>query len=155
MPTLTETQAQPPRFIHLRAYLVGTGATGALIAAAVIVFLSLATYVAFNGMPFAGEGGNSGNSYIGVQAAGTPTSAAAALRAAPGAVAASPVPGARIGAGAAGAFTGGRAGPGGGGGNGFNPGGGTGPGGGGPQPPRTTPGPGGRGGGGGWPSGRA
>src|SRR4051794_684014 len=114
MTTLTETQAPAPRFTHVRAYLVGTGATGALIAGAVIVFLSLATFVAFNGMPFAGNGTGPGSSFVSAQAAaGTPASAAAALRAAPGAVAARPVRGATVGAGAAGAFNGG-AGPGGG-----------------------------------------
>src|SRR3954449_8935062 len=92
---------------HLRAYLAGTGATGALIAGAVIVFLSLATYVAFNGIPFGGNGGNSSTRYLGVQTSGTPASAATALGAAPGAVAAAPVPGAPIGAGGGGAGGGG------------------------------------------------
>jgi|SRR5215211_2001535 len=99
MTTLSETQTEAPRATHLRSYLAGTGATGALIAGAVIVFLSLATYVAFNGLPFGGTGDNSGTSYLGVQTNGTPTAAAAALGAAPGAVAAAPVPGAAIGAG--------------------------------------------------------
>src|SRR5215218_1986952 len=99
MTTLSETQTQAPRATHLRAYLAGTGATGSLIAGAVIVFLSLATYVAFNGIPFAGNGGSSGDSYVGIQTGGTPAGAAAALAAAPGAVAAAPVPGAPIGAG--------------------------------------------------------
>ena len=144
MTTLTETQTQAPRFTHLRAYLLGTGATGALIAAAVIVFVSLATYVAVNGMPFAGNGTAPGDSFVGVQTGGTPASTAAALRAAPGAVAARPVPGAPIGAGAAGAFARGHAGPGGGSAaaGGFNGGGGNLPGGG-TTPPGTTPGPGG------------
>src|SRR4051812_37348456 len=145
MTTLTETETQGPRFTHMRAYLLGTGATGALIAAAVIVFISLATYVAVNGMPFAGDGTGAGNSFVGVETSGTPVSAAAALRAAPGAVAARPVPGAPIGAGAAGAFARGGAGPGGGAGGGFNAGGGGNLPGGGPTPPGTTPGPGGGG----------
>ena len=141
MTTLTETQPQAPRSTHLRAYLLGTGATGALIAGAVIVFVSLAAYVAVNGMPFAGNGTAPGDSFVGVQTAGTAASTAAALRAAPGAVAARPVPGAPIGTGAAGAFSRGHAGPGGGAG-GFSGGGGNLPGGG-TTPPGTTPGPGG------------
>jgi hypothetical protein len=116
MTTLSETQTQAPRFTHLRAYLAGTGATGALVAGAVIVFLSLATFVAFKGIPFGGSGDNSGNSYLGVEAGGTPAAAAAALGAAPGAVAAVPVPGAPIGAGLTGAGGAGGAG-------GFNAGG--------------------------------
>ena len=145
MTTLTETGTQAPRFTHARAYLLGTGATGALIAAAVIAFISLATYVAVNGMPFAGNGTSTGNASVAVQAGGTPASAAAALRAAPGAVAARRVHGAPIGAGAAGAFARGHAGPGGGSGGGsggFNGGGGDLPGGG-PTPPGGAPGPGG------------
>jgi hypothetical protein len=143
MTTLSETQTQAPRSPHLRAYLAGTGATGALIAGAVIVFLSLATYVAFNGIPFGGNGGNSGNTFVGVQTGGTPAAAAAALGAAPGAVAAAPVPGAPIGAGGPGAFGGGGAGgtgaAGGPGGGGLIPGGGPGPG---TTPPGGGPGPG-------------
>jgi len=140
MATLTETETQAPQFTHARAYLLGTGATGALIAAAVIAFISLATYVAVNGMPFGGNGTSAGNATVAVQAGGTPASAAA-LRAAPGAVAARPVPGAPIGAGGAGAFARGHAGPGGGSG-GFNGGGGNLPDGG-PTPPGGAPGPGG------------
>jgi len=103
MTTLSEAHAETPRALHLRAYLVGTGATGALVAGALIVFLALATYVAFNGIPLGGDGGNSGTSYVGVRANGTPAAAATALRAAPGAVAANPVRGAPIGAGGPGA----------------------------------------------------
>jgi hypothetical protein len=137
MTTLSETQAHGPRATHLRAYLAGTGATGALIAGAVVVFLSLATYVAFNGIPFGGNGSNSGTSVVGVQTNGTPAGAAAALGAAPGAVAAAPVPGAPVGAGGAGlvALGGGAGAPGSGG--GFLPGGGPGPSG--STPPGTTP----------------
>src|SRR3954453_15004487 len=116
MTTLSETETQVPRFTHLRAYLAGTGATGALVAGILIVFLSLATFVAFKGIPFAGDGGNSGSSFVGVRTGGTPASAAAALGAAPGAVAATPVHGAPIGAGGPGASAGGG-GPGAGGGS--------------------------------------
>jgi hypothetical protein len=147
MTTLSETQAHGPRATHLRAYLAGTGATGALVAGALVVFLSLATYVAFNGIPFGGSGGNSDTSYVGVRASGTPAAAAAALGAAPGAVAAAPVPGAPIGAG--GARAGGGGGGAGGGAGGSGSGGGFIPGGGTPPSGSTPPGGGGGGGGGG------
>src|SRR3954451_23357472 len=129
---------RPPS--HLRAYLAGTGATGALIAGAVIVFLSLATYVAFNGIPFGG-GGNTGNQFVSAQTSGTPAAAATALGAAPGLVAAAPVPGAPIRAGGPGAGGGGAGGGAGGpNGGGFLPGGGPGPG---STPPGGDPGGGG------------
>ena len=52
MTTYTHT-ASSPRFGHLRAhlpaYLVGIGATAALTAGALVVFLSLAAFVTFNG----------------------------------------------------------------------------------------------------------
>lgn len=48
-PTETETVSPP---FSLRAYVAGAGATAALIAGALIVFLSAAAFVAFNGMPF-------------------------------------------------------------------------------------------------------
>jgi len=97
MSTLTETQPDN-RIGHARAYLAGTGATGALIAGATVVLLSLAAFVAFNGMPFGGSGGSSGSAYVGAKATGPSAAAAAALGAAPGAVAAAPVPGAPVGA---------------------------------------------------------
>lgn len=37
---------------NLRAYLAGGGATAALVAAAVVVFLGVAAFVGFNGLPF-------------------------------------------------------------------------------------------------------
>ena len=141
MTTISTTQAQGPRATHLRAYLAGTGATGALIAGAVIVFLSLATYVAFNGMPFGGNGGNTGTEFVSAETSGTPAAAATALAAAPGAVAAAPVPGAPIGAGGPSAGGGGAGGGAGGpNGGGFLTGGGPGPGG---TPPGGDPGGGG------------
>jgi hypothetical protein len=108
------------------------------VAGALIVFLSLATYVAFNGIPFGGYDGNSGTSYIGERTSGSPAAAAAALRAAPGAVASAPVPGAPIGAGGPGA--GGSGGGPGGGTIGPGSGGGFVPGGGSPQSGSTPPG---------------
>jgi len=98
MSSLTQTESAP-RLSHARAYLAGTGATGALIAGAAIVLLSLAAIVAFKGMPFGGSGGNAGTAYVGAKATGPAATAAAALAAAPGAVAAVPVPGAPAGAG--------------------------------------------------------
>src|ERR671937_2944239 len=92
MTTLTHTESTP-RFLHLRAYLAGAGATGALIAGAAIVLLSVATFLGFNGLPFGGSGGQSGNAYL-QSGAGAPAATAAALSAAPGAVAARPVGGA-------------------------------------------------------------
>ena len=60
MATLTETQPTS-RISHARAYLAGTGATGALIGGSALVLLSLAAFVAFNGLPFGSFGGNSGS----------------------------------------------------------------------------------------------
>ena len=63
MSTFTHT-ASSPRFAHLRAhlpgYLVGIGATAALTAGALVVFLSLAAFVTFNGLPFGGSGDDVG-----------------------------------------------------------------------------------------------
>jgi hypothetical protein len=71
-----------------RAFFAGGAATVLLIAAGIIVFGSLAAYVAFNGLPVGG-GEETGDS-VAVEAAGTgaPAGAAATLGAAPGAVAA-------------------------------------------------------------------
>ena len=105
-----------PRFshvrAHLRAYLVGVGATSALTAGAVVVFLSLATFVAFNGLPSLGGSSNdAGAAYLSSNASTPPTVAAAALAAARGAVAKDPVPGARPGSGFFEGASGGRRGP--------------------------------------------
>ena len=102
------SHSQPaPSASHLRAYLAGTGATGALIAGVVVVFLSVAAFVAFKGAPFGGAGDDTGNLSLGANAA-PPESAAATLAAAPRAVAAAPVRGAPVGlastAGGAGGF---------------------------------------------------
>ena len=78
---------------HLGAYLAGIGATSSLTAGAVVVFLSMATFVAFNGLPsFIGSGDDAGAAYLSSEAAGTPTSAAALLGTARAAVANDPVP---------------------------------------------------------------
>src|SRR2546423_273991 len=102
MTTYTHT-GQTPRFGHLRshmrAYLFGAGATTALTAGALAVFLSLATFVAFKGLPFGGSSDNAGAAYLGsnTSAATAPATAAAALGAAHAAVAKDPVPGLRAG----------------------------------------------------------
>jgi len=85
-----ETATHPGR-ANLRAYLAGSGATGALIAGAVVIFLAVGAFVAFSGMPFGGSGGGEGSASLrGQTAGGAPASAAAALAGASGAVAASP-----------------------------------------------------------------
>lgn len=66
---------------HLGTYVVGAGATSALTAAALVAFLSLAAFVAFNGFPFAGSSSDAGVAYL--DATG---SAATAATAAGGAV---------------------------------------------------------------------
>jgi hypothetical protein len=78
---------------HLSAYVAGIGATSSLTAGAVVVFLSMAAFVAFNGLPsFSGSGDDAGAAYLSSEAAGTPTSAAALLGTARAAVANDPVP---------------------------------------------------------------
>src|SRR5687768_6692350 len=93
-----------PRFSHVRAhlgaYLVGVGATSALTAGAVVVFLSLATFVAFNGLPsLGGSSDEAGAAYLDSSNSAALTPAAAALGAARGAVAKDPVPGVHRGSG--------------------------------------------------------
>src|SRR5438034_11389754 len=93
---MIDTQPQATNGLsHFRAYLAGTGATGSLIAGTVVVFLALAAFVAFRGLPFGSSGGSSGNAYVGV---GSPEAAAKALAAAPRNVASSAVRGASTGA---------------------------------------------------------
>jgi hypothetical protein len=77
---------------HLSPYLAGVGATGALTAGAVVVFLSLATFVAFRGLPsLAGSTDNTGAAFL-TSNSGGPQAAAAALDAARAAVAKDPLP---------------------------------------------------------------
>jgi hypothetical protein len=55
MASLAHTTRHPSHLrAHLRAYLAGVGATSSLTAGAVVAFLSMATFVAFNGVPFGG-----------------------------------------------------------------------------------------------------
>ena len=84
--------AANPRFAHLRAYLVGVGATSALTAGALVVFLSLATFIAFNDFPFGASSDDAGSAYLDSSTSAVPT-AATALGAARGAVAKNAVPG--------------------------------------------------------------
>jgi hypothetical protein len=76
-----------------RAYIAGTGATAALVAAVAGVLLSLAALVTFEGLPGGSGEPEDGSVFVGPGASsGTAQGAAAALAAAPGAVAAAPVP---------------------------------------------------------------
>ena len=141
---------------HLGAYLVGVGATSALTAGAVVVFLSLAAFVAFNGLPtVAGSSSDAGAAYLSSNGGTPPAAAAAALGEARDAAAKGPITGAHRGgasfagrpgdrglaaakaAGGSGSDRGGSAGPGG----SPGPGGSAGPGGPGAIPP-SGPGPG-------------
>lgn len=74
----------------VRTYLAGTGATGTLMAGAIVAFLSLATVFAFNGLP--GDSPPAEEESLFVGAGGAPAAAATALGGAPGAVAAAPAP---------------------------------------------------------------
>lgn len=75
---------------NLRAFFAGGTATVALVAAGVIVFGSLAAYVAFNGLPVDGGDDGSGSVAVESSAANASAPANAGLGAAPGAVAATP-----------------------------------------------------------------
>jgi hypothetical protein len=96
MTTYTHTSSTR-RAGHLRAYLAGAGATAALTAGALVVFLSLAAFVAFNGFPFGGFGDGDGEAFLGSSPSGAaaPVTAAAALRGAHAAVARDPLHGSR------------------------------------------------------------
>jgi hypothetical protein len=92
MITVAETQPKTRNQFNLRAYLAGGTATSALIAAAILVFGSLAAYVAFNGLPIAGGSEGAAEQLVdagtGTTDAPETAAAAAATAAAPGAVAA-------------------------------------------------------------------
>ncbi|MDQ3572968.1 MAG: hypothetical protein M3383_08935, partial [Actinomycetota bacterium] len=70
-----------------RAYLAGGGATAALVAAAVIVFLGIAAFVGFNGLPFGSDDGEDATVNLISEA---PQAAAAAASGTAGSVAATP-----------------------------------------------------------------
>ncbi len=80
---------------NLRAWLAGTGATGALIGAALLVFLSAAAFVGFNGLIVGGTNNPSPESVTLTRSSAVAATAAAARAAAPatGAVAPRPAPG--------------------------------------------------------------
>jgi hypothetical protein len=71
------------RRFDLRAYFAGGAATTGLVAAAVVVFGSLAAYVAFEGLPVGDESEAAGRVVVGDRAA-APERAAFELVAAPG-----------------------------------------------------------------------
>jgi hypothetical protein len=75
---------------YLRAYLAGVGATSALTAGAVVAFLSMATFVAFNGVPSFGGSSDAGAAYLSSSPGDAPSPTAAALGSARGAVANDP-----------------------------------------------------------------
>ncbi|MGH2954747.1 MAG: hypothetical protein ACRDK9_12185, partial [Solirubrobacterales bacterium] len=69
MNAIADSQPSAARRVNLRVFLAGGTATAALIAGAVIVFIALATYVAFEGLP-GGGGEEEGADTVFV---GTPT----------------------------------------------------------------------------------
>ena len=98
--TLTTRAIEAPSHGR-RAFAAGTGVTGALVAAAVVAFVSVAAFVAFSGgLPFVGSG--SGTQHV-VLRASNPAAAAAANAGAPATAAVAAVPAAPIPAGAPGA----------------------------------------------------
>jgi hypothetical protein len=90
MSTIAESPAAPaPRNVNLRTFLAGGTATTALIAGAIILFASLATYVAFDQLG-GGEEADSTATVPAVEPAGAPEAAAAGAGGAGAAVAATP-----------------------------------------------------------------
>ncbi|MFL5869866.1 MAG: hypothetical protein ACJ75R_02205 [Solirubrobacterales bacterium] len=90
MSAIADTASQGDRrSFSLRAYLAGGTATSALIAGAAIVFISLAAYVAFNGI---GAGADTARNHeaVVIGSGGAAAAAAAATGGAPAAVAARP-----------------------------------------------------------------
>ncbi len=74
---------------NIRTYLAGTGASGALVAAAVVAFLTVGALFAFDGMPGDPAPSEEGSVFVGQSA---PGAAATAVADAPGAVADAPAP---------------------------------------------------------------
>ncbi len=93
-PTASSPRSSHPR-AHLGAYVAGVGATAALTAGILVMFLWVATYVAFNGLPFGGSSGDAGAAYLDSSTSAAPTAAGTALGMARGAVAEDPVAGSR------------------------------------------------------------
>ena len=72
---------------NVRAYLAGGGATAALVAASVVIFVAVAAFVGFNGLPFGADDPADGTVTL---ASGVPQAAATAAAPIAGAVAAEP-----------------------------------------------------------------
>lgn len=87
MESATVDTQNPRRKADLRAYFAGGGATAALVGAAVIVFVGVAAFVGFNGLPFGADDAPEET----VAIAAGPAAAAAAATPAADAVAAAPV----------------------------------------------------------------
>lgn len=64
MSTVVERHPSATRAVNKRAFLAGGTATAALIAAAALVLVSLAAYVAFNGIPGGDDGAGTGSVQI-------------------------------------------------------------------------------------------
>ncbi len=95
MSTATQTRARPTRNFNLRGLLAGGTATVALVVGAIVVFGSLAAYVAFSGLPV-GDGSESSGEVVVGAGSDAPEAAAAGLAGAPGAVAASAAAGTAV-----------------------------------------------------------
>jgi hypothetical protein len=99
--TLAHTESTRPAHprAHLSAYLIGAGATAAMIAGVLVAFLSMTTFLAFNGLPFGGFSDDSGAAYLDSSAgpSAAPRSAAIPLGAAHAAVTKDPVRGSHAG----------------------------------------------------------
>ena len=76
-----------PRNVNARAFAAGTGVTTALIAAAVVAFVSIAAFVAFEGIPFKSDGSPESSVSI---SSGAPQAAALTAGSAAESVAADP-----------------------------------------------------------------
>ena len=83
---IPRAQTRAPKSVNARAFAAGSGVTAALVAAAIVVFASVAAYVGFEGMPF---GANGSDSTVSLQS-GAPQAAALAAGLTADAVAAEP-----------------------------------------------------------------
>jgi hypothetical protein len=90
MSVLVQSARKSRRGFDVRAFVAGGAATAALIAGVVLVFGSLAAYVAFNGSPLGGAAAPGSSQVVVETGARAPALAAAALSDASGAVAREP-----------------------------------------------------------------
>jgi hypothetical protein len=90
MSVLAHSARKSRRGFDVRAFVAGGAATAALIAGVVLVFGSLAAYVAFNGSPLGGAAAPGSSQVVVETGARAPALAAAALSDASGAVAREP-----------------------------------------------------------------